>query len=71
MKKVRLPATEVDKDSMALVSLFIKAAFDQNFDLDWVETVLIEAVANHCVNFEAILLGHVEIIQPQPAPPEK
>lgn len=65
MRKVGLKATDVDKDSTALVSLFVKAAVEQNFDLDWVETVLFKAVANHCVNFEAIMLEHIEIMPSQ------
>lgn len=62
MQKVRLPETVVKKDSIVLISLFIKAAFEQNFDFDWVEKVVLEAVANDCENFSAVLLEHIEII---------
>lgn len=69
MQRVQLVQTEVNKDQMALISLFVKAAVEQKFDLDWVETVLFEAVANDCINFNAILLDHIEIIRPHLIPP--
>ena len=71
MQRVRLVATEAAKDQMTLVSLFVKAAYEQNFDLNWIETVLFDAVANNCVNFRDVMLDHIEIIRPHLTPPKK
>lgn len=65
MRKVQLKSIDSNKDSMALASIFVNAAVEQNFDLDWVETVLFKALANRCVNFKAIMLEHIEIIPAQ------
>lgn len=62
MQKVRLAEAEVLKEPMALISTFIHAANAQGFALEWVEAVLVKAIANNCVNFNAILLEHIEII---------
>ena len=51
---------------MLLTSLFIKAAHAQDFDIDWIEAVLTEAVANNCVNFLDIMMEYIEIIPAQP-----
>lgn len=66
MQKVRLMEGEISENWIPSISVFVQAANSQGFDVGWVETVLMEAIANRCVNFRAMLLEHVEII-PRPS----
>lgn len=68
MQRVQLAEAEVRKDQMSLISTFVKAAHAQGFAIEWIETVMSQALENQCVNFSAIMLAHIEII-PTPASP--
>lgn len=62
MRRVQLHENEVQEDTMSLVSLFIQAACVQGFDIDWVEAVITQAIADNCSNFRDVMLSHIEII---------
>lgn len=62
MKKVQLSESEVSKDPLLLISIFIRVAYAQGFDIDWIEAVFTEAIADNCVNFWNVMIKYIEII---------
>lgn len=66
MRRVRLIEANVCEEPMILVTTFVQAANAQGFDLDWVEAVLTEALANNCVNFWNVIINYIEIIPDRP-----
>ena len=62
MQRVQLRETEVLKDQMSVISVFIKAAHAQGFAIEWIEAIMSQALANQCVNFWVVMLTHIEII---------
>lgn len=66
MRRVRLVEAKICEEPMILVTTFVQAANAQGFDLDWVEAVLTEALANNCVNFWNIIINYIEIIPDRP-----
>ena len=66
MHRVQLAENILNKDEMALIPSFIRAANEQGFDIDWVESVLTAAIADNYSNFLSIMLAHIEIIPELP-----
>lgn len=62
MRQVQLEETEMLKDEMSLVSIFVQSAYTQGFDIDWVEAVIAQAIANNYINFRHVMLAHIEIV---------
>lgn len=66
MRRVQLEGNKISEDVLRLVSSFVEAAHAQGFQLEWVEGVLEEALANHWLDFRDVMLKYVEIIPAQP-----
>lgn len=62
MRQVQLEETEMLKDEISLVSIFVQSAYTQGFDIDWVEAVIVQAIANNYINFRHVMLAHIEIV---------
>lgn len=66
MGRIQLEKSAVVSDEMALVRTFIQAAYEQGFDVDWVEAIVTAAIANRYTDFWPVMLAHIEIISPRP-----
>lgn len=66
MRRVRLDEGEVYKDAMDLIPIFVQAANVQGFEVEWVEAVLLKAMANNCTHFREIILDYIEIVPTKP-----
>lgn len=70
MQKVHLEETLVHKDDAFLISAFVRSAHAQGLELEWIEDILLQALAHNCANFKAIMLENIEIIPTQTMGPQ-